>query len=174
TEIAQRLVERNSDINTTSADKISLRQLQFQVDSLRVEAKALIKANDPILDTNDVNYIFIDFITRYLPIGLIGLLIAVIFSASMSSTSSELNALASTSIMDIYKRSIMPTSSEEHYFLASKIGTLIWGVIAIIVANLATKMGSLIEAVNILGSIFYGTILGVFLVAFFVKFIKGN
>jgi solute:Na+ symporter, SSS family len=174
TEIAQRLVGRDSDDPSMSIDKTNLRQLQFQVDSLRGEAKALINAHDPVMDTNDVNYIFIDFITRYLPMGLIGLLIAVIFSASMSSTSSELNALASTSVMDIYKRSIMPGSNEAHYFLASKIGTLFWGIIAIIVANLATKMGSLIEAVNILGSIFYGTILGVFLVAFFVKFIKGN
>jgi SSS family solute:Na+ symporter len=154
--------------------KLQLQNLNIKTDSLRKEAKALIKKHEPGKDTNDVNYIFIDFVTRFLPVGLIGLLIAVIFSASMSSTSSELNALASTSIIDIYKRSIHQKGSEEHYLKASKVGTLIWGILAILVANLATKMGSLIEAVNVLGSLFYGTILGVFLVAFFFKFIKGK
>jgi solute:Na+ symporter, SSS family len=173
--IALSLVENTArssqnQINT----RLQFNKLQDKADSLRQEAKLLIGRNNPSLDTNDVNYIFIDFVTRFLPVGLVGLLIAVIFSASMSSTSSELNALASTSVIDIYKRSIRINGSEGHYLSVSRAMTLLWGIIAIIVANLATKLGSLIEAVNVLGSIFYGTILGVFLVAFFVKYIKGN
>jgi solute:Na+ symporter, SSS family len=174
-EMAYSLLQTNSETGTVpEALTAQFRKLQSKTDSLRTEAKALISEKDPAMDTNDVNYIFIGFVTRFLPVGLIGLLIAVIFSASMSSTSSELNALASTSVIDIYKRSVHAGGSEQHYLKVSKLMTLLWGVVAIMVANLATRLGSLIEAVNVLGSIFYGTILGVFLVAFFVKYIKGH
>lgn len=164
------LESQNSDIQIWK----EISSCQEKMDLLRLESKSLIAKEDKSKDTNDINYIFLDFVLRYFPVGMIGLLIAVIFSASMSSTSSELNALASTSVVDIYRRSIAKDKTESHYLKASKMGTLIWGIFAISVSNIATKMGSLIEAVNVLGSIFYGTILGVFLVAFFVKYIHGK
>jgi Na+/proline symporter len=111
---------------------------------------------------------------RYLPQGLIGLLIAVIFCASWSSTSSELNALASTTIVDVYKRLINKNATDKQYVTASRITTFLWGLFAIGVAQFASALGSLIEAVNVLGSLFYGTILGIFLTAFFLKRVKGN
>ncbi len=128
----------------------------------------------PNADTNDVNYIFIHFVLTQLPIGLVGLLIAVILSASMSSTASELNALASTTIVDIYKRMFKPNASDKHYLNASKLATVLWGFYAIAFAMVANQLGTLIEAVNVLGSLVYGTILGIFLSAFYVKRINGN
>ena len=111
---------------------------------------------------------------KFLPVGLIGLVLAAILSASMSSTSAELNALASTSVIDIYKRMIKPDGSEKHYLIASKLATFFWGGFAIFFALFANSLGSLIEAVNILGSLFYGTILGIFLVAFYIKKVGGH
>ncbi|MEJ2543836.1 MAG: hypothetical protein P8Y99_07185 [Calditrichaceae bacterium] len=131
------------------------------------------KAN-PSADTNDTNYIFLNFVISFLPVGLIGLVLAAILSASMSSTSAELNALASTSVIDIYKRIFRKEGSDRHYLLISKMATIFWGVYAIGFAMFANKLGSLIEAVNILGSLFYGTILGIFLVAFYIKWVKGT
>jgi Na+/proline symporter len=141
---------------------------------IKSNAKEIIKKNNPAADTNDTNYIFITYIVNYLPIGLIGLLLAAIIAASMSSTSAELNSLASTSMVDIYKRLINKNASDEHYLKFSKFATIGWGVYAIIFALLASELGSLIEAVNILGSLVYGTILGIFLAAFYTKKIKGN
>ena len=111
---------------------------------------------------------------NYLPKGVVGLLLAVIFSAAMSSTSSELNALSSTTTIDLYKRSVKKEGSDKHYLIASKLFTVLWGLLAILFATLASLVDNLIEAVNILGSVFYGTILGIFLVAFFFKFVKGR
>lgn len=144
------------------------------IQKLRKEAKDIILQVDDSLETKDSDYVFLTFITTYLPHGLIGLLIAVIFSAAMSSTSSELSALASTTSVDFYKRAIHKTGSDRHYLNASKILTFGWGVLAILFAILAKNSENLIEAVNIVGSIFYGTLLGIFLVAFFVKWVKGN
>ncbi|HEX5002908.1 MAG TPA: sodium:solute symporter [Bacteroidia bacterium] len=141
---------------------------------IRADVKSLMTKNNSASDTNDTNYIFLDFVIRYLPTGIIGLLIAVIFSASMSSTSSELNALASTSVVDIYKRSINKKGNPRHYLGVSRIATIIWGAVAILVAMFANKLGSLIEAVNILGSLFYGTILGIFLTGFYIKNVGAN
>lgn len=141
---------------------------------IKSNAKEIIKKNNPAADTNDTNYIFITYIVNYLPIGLIGLLLAAIIAASMSSTSAELNSLASTSMVDIYKRLINKNASDEHYLKFSKFATIGWGVYAIIFALLASELGSLIEAVNILGSLVYGTILGIFLAAFYTKKISGN
>lgn len=135
---------------------------------------ALMKKNDPLAETNDTNYIFLSFVTSYLPAGLIGLLIAVIFSASMSSTSSELNALASTTVVDIVKRFSRREKSDKEYLSTSRWATVLWGVYAILVAMFANQLGSLIEAVNKLGSLFYGTILGIFVVAFYFKKITGD
>ncbi|MFC1725289.1 sodium:solute symporter [candidate division KSB1 bacterium] len=141
---------------------------------IREEAIELIKEVNPKADTNDTNYIFLSFIINFLPAGLIGLVLASILSASMSSTSAELNALASTSVIDIYKRLVRKNASERHYLLASKIATVFWGIYAICFALFANRLGSLIEAVNILGSLFYGTILGIFLIAFYFKKIGGS
>jgi len=141
---------------------------------IRKEAAGLIKRANPGADTNDTNYIFLTFVVNILPAGLIGLILAAIFSASMSSTSAELNALASTTVVDIYKRMIKPEGSERHYLIVSKLTTVFWGLYAISFALFANRMGSLIEAVNILGSLFYGTILGIFLIAFYFKKIGGS
>lgn len=140
--------------------------------NLREEARALIKKVDE--EPNDKDYVFIHFILNYLPTGLIGLLLAVMFSAAMSSTASELNALSSTTVIDIYKRNLKTEKSEEHFVKASKGFTLLWGAIAILFACFGTLVENLIQLVNIVGSVFYGTILGIFLVAFFIKYVKGN
>ena len=141
---------------------------------IKQEAVKLIQMENDGADTNDTNYIFLSFVINYLPVGLIGLVLAAILSASMSSTSAELNALASTTIIDIYKRMIKKNASERHYLAVSKLATIFWGMYAIAFALFANRLGSLIEAVNILGSLFYGTILGIFLVAFYLKKIGGN
>ncbi len=141
---------------------------------VRNSVKSLVKQVNPSAETRDTDYVFITFVMKNLPIGLVGLLFAVIFSAAMSSTASELNALASTTCVDIYKRSINPNGDDGHYVTASKWLTFGWGIVAIIFATLAPLAENLIQLVNILGSIFYGTILGIFLVAFLMKWIKGN
>jgi Na+/proline symporter len=145
---------------------------------LKEKAKQIIKKIDKSsiekIESNDKDYVFIHFILNNLPRGLIGLLLAVILSAAMSSTASELNALASTTAIDLYKRNVREDKSELHYVKASKWFTLAWGIIAILVASVANLFENLIEMVNIIGSIFYGNVLGIFLLAFFVKFVKGN
>jgi Na+/proline symporter len=143
--------------------------------SIRKNAIALIKKNDDKNDgSNDTNYIFLNFVTHYLPRGLIGLLIAIVFLASMGSTASALNSLASTSVVDIYKRIINPGADDKKYLNASRWATVLWGLVCIGMALFAGKMGNLLEAVNQLGSYIYGTILGVFVVAFFLKNIRGT
>ncbi|WP_375581372.1 sodium:solute symporter [Marivirga tractuosa] len=154
--------------------KESIAVIHKNEEQLRDEAKAIIKATNDDLETTDTDYVFITFVMDNLPKGIIGLLLAVIFSAAMSSTASELNALASTSIIDIYKRNIYKKGSEKHYLIASKLFTLFWGLVAVFFATFAGLLDNLIQAVNILGSIFYGTILGIFLSGFFIKYIKGN
>ncbi|WP_299758574.1 sodium:solute symporter [uncultured Pontibacter sp.] len=141
---------------------------------VRDQVKGVIQKAVPGSETRDTDYVFISFVMKYLPVGLVGLLLAVIFSAAMSSTASELNALASTTVIDIYKRSVKQDGSPVHYLKASKLFTVAWGGIAIIFATYASLLDNLIQAVNIIGSIFYGTILGIFLVAFYFKRIKGN
>lgn len=141
---------------------------------LKTKAAEIISKADPGADTNDTNYIFLGFVINVLPAGLIGLILASILSASMSSTSAELNALASTTVVDIYKRMIKPEASERHYLVVSKLATVFWGLYAIFLALFANRLGTLIEAVNILGSLFYGTILGIFLIAFYLKRIGGT
>lgn len=142
--------------------------------AVRDSVKALVKLADPQAETRDTDYVFITFVMKNLPVGLVGLLFAVIFSAAMSSTSSELNALASTTCVDFYKRSVNSDGTEQHYVTASKWFTLLWGILAIVFASIAPLFENLIQLVNIVGSIFYGTILGIFLVAFLMKWIKGN
>ncbi|MGO1752330.1 MAG: sodium:solute symporter [Psychroflexus sp.] len=145
---------------------------QKEVD-IRESGTALISQVDADVETNDKDYVFIHYILNNLPRGLIGLLIAVILSAAMSSTASELNALASTTTIDLYKRNVSG-KSEKHYVKTSKLMTLVWGIFAIAIASTANLFDNLIQLVNIIGSIFYGNVLGIFLLAFFIKYIKSN
>jgi SSS family solute:Na+ symporter len=141
---------------------------------LRDRAKEIISKADIHSETNDKDYVFFHFILNYLPKGLIGLLLAVIISAAMSSTASGLNALASTTTIDIYKRNLQEEKSEKHYLNASKLFTLFWGIIAILFACIGTLFENLIQLVNIIGSIFYGTVLGIFLVGIYSKRIQSD
>lgn len=153
--------------------KTEIAQLNKQQLALRQEARNLIIAADKNAETNDKDYVFIHFILTQLPVGLIGLLLAVILSAAMSSTASEINALGATTAVDLYQRH-RPGHDEKHYLKITRHFTLIWGVLAIIVACTAPLFDNLIQLVNIIGSIFYGNILGVFLAAFFLRSIKGR
>lgn len=141
---------------------------------LRDQAKELISKADDKAETNDKDYVFINFILTYLPKGLIGLLLAVILSAAMSSTASGLTALASTTAIDIYKRNLKSPKSEKHYVNATKLFTVFWGIIAILFACVGTLFENLIQLVNIIGSVFYGTVLGIFLVGFYIKYIRAK
>jgi len=149
-----------------------------QEKKVRAEVKTLIKdlnkSEKREMESNDKDYVFISFILNYLPNGLIGLLLAVIFFAAMSSTASELNALAATTTVDIYKRSIYPDGDDAHYVMASKGWTVMWGIIGLVIALSGNLFENLIQFVNIVGSVFYGTILGIFLVGFYRKHIGAN
>ncbi|MFT2010182.1 sodium:solute symporter [Pontibacter sp. 13R65] len=161
--------EAQADITSVKA-----RSLVKQERAVRANVKEVIQKALPMAETKDTDYVFLSFVTNFLPVGLVGLLLAVILSAAMSSTASELNALASTTVVDIYRRSVKQEASSSHYLFASRAFTVAWGVIAIMFATYASLLDNLIQAVNIIGSIFYGTILGVFLVAFYFRYIKGN
>lgn len=141
---------------------------------LREQAKEIITKVDIKAETNDKDYVFIYFILNYLPKGLIGLLLAVILSAAMSSSASGLTALASTTTIDIYRRNEKTKKSDKHYVNATRAFTLLWGIIAILFACVGTLFENLIQLVNIVGSVFYGTVLGIFLVGFYVKYVKAN
>ncbi len=145
---------------------------------LKNQAKTIIKkvdkASDEKIEENDKDYVFIHFIVNNLPKGIIGLLLAVILAAAMSSTASELNSLASTTTIDVYKRNLAIGRDESHYVKASKWLTLAWGILAIIIACIADLFDNLIQLVNIIGSLFYGNVLGIFLLAFFFKRVQGN
>ncbi|HLE31919.1 MAG TPA: sodium:solute symporter [Bacteroidota bacterium] len=163
--------ERGS-ASDVAAQKEGLMDAEREVQSLRASAADLLKANNA--DTNDTNYVFLSFVVTYLPAGLVGLIFACIFSASMSSASGELSALATTSVVDVYRRHLKTAKDEKHYLLVSRFAMAGWGVYGILFAQLASGLGSLVEAVNILGSLFYGTMLGVFLIAFYMKWISGT
>ncbi len=158
--------------NKTLQQKITA--LGLKEKDLRNQAKELIKKANDKIETNDKDYVFIYYVLNYLPQGLIGLLLAVIFSAAMSSTASALNALASTTTIDIYKRSLKSGKSDIHFVKSTRWFTVFWGLVAIAFACYATLFENLIQFVNILGSIFYGTILGIFLVGFYFKSIKAQ
>lgn len=166
---------RAEDFSASEKEKFKDEMLLLNEAELQKREKAtqLISQADDLVETNDKDYVFIHFILNNLPRGLIGLLLAVILSAAMSSTASELNALASTTMIDLYKRNTRERS-EHHYVKASKWFTLIWGLIAIAVASIADLFDNLIQLVNIIGSIFYGNVLGIFLLAFFIKYVKSN
>ena len=164
---------RTGDEAAIETATANLQTLNAEGKVLRDSAKSLVIEEFPHATQRDSDYVFISYILNFMPIGLVGLLLAVILSAAMSSTAGELNALGSTTSVDFYKRVIMPDKSDKHYLVASKWLTTMWGIIALGFALTADLFENLIEAVNILGSIFYGTILGIFLVAFFFKFVKG-
>lgn len=170
--LSEALDNNNTAAQANAKDKIIALNAKEKLG--RDAAKTLITQADASVETNDTDYVFIHFILNYLPQGIIGLLLAVILSAAMSSTASELNALGTISALDIYKRSIKQGQTEEHYVKASKVLTLIWGIIAILIACVASLFDNLIQLVNIIGSIFYGNVLGIFLLAFFFKYVKGN
>jgi len=163
----------NQDFDNPTLRK-ELVDLATKEKELRAQAREIISKADDKAETNDKDYVFFYFILHYLPKGLIGLLLAVIISAAMSSTASGLNALASTTAIDIYKRNSKEEKTEKHYLNMSKFFTLMWGIIAIGFACIATLFENLIQLVNIIGSIFYGTVLGIFLVGFYIHKIRGK
>lgn len=158
----------------TPENRAALVSLEQERAKLRTSAEALIKQAKPNADTKDKDYVFIRFVLSQIPSGLIGLILAMIFCASWSTTASELNALTATSVSDIYKRSLAPGRDETHYLRASKVATVMWGIFITIFATYADLFDNLIQAVNMVGSIFYGTILGIFFTAFFLKQVKGQ
>jgi len=162
------------DEATVLFSKECLQQLEVSSGEIRKEAVDLIKKADNTADTNDTNYIFLYFVLNNLPSGLIGLLIAVIFLASWGSIAAAINSLCSSSMIDIYKRLYRKNETDLHYYRTSKWITVIWGLFCIATAMFASRLGSLIEAVNVLGSLFYGTMLGIFMVAFYMKKIGGR
>ncbi|MCS6905285.1 MAG: sodium:solute symporter [Bacteroidia bacterium] len=162
--------QQNFVLSSENSKIQKLRHLQNQADRIRDQALEMVKIVDP--KTRDIDYVFLHFVLHYLPQGLVGLIIAVILSAAMSSTASELNALASTTTIDFYKRSIRQKASPSHYLWVSKVVTFFWGIAAILFATYASLFENLIEAVNILGSLFYGTVLGIFLIAFYLRFVR--
>ena len=147
--------------------------LSLKEKDLREKAKVVISKVDEKTETNDKDYVFLYFILNYLPKGLLGLLLAVIFSAAMSSSASGLNSLGATSAIDIYKRNVS-SKSDKHYVVATQYFTVFWGVVAIGFACISSLFENLIQLVNIIGSIFYGTVLGIFLIGFYIKYIKGK
>jgi Na+/proline symporter len=157
-----------------AGEKTALKAAAERVTEVRKEVKSVIKDAVPSAETKDSDYIFLSFILGYVPSGLVGLLVAVIFCAAMSSTASELAALGSTTTLDLYHRIRKQTPSGERDVVISKMFTALWGLVAVSFASFASLLDNLIEAVNILGSIFYGTVLGIFLVAFFVRHVQAT
>lgn len=164
--------KKNETAVTTSQTRIL--ELKKQDNDIRQEVKKLMQAQNPKAATRDTDYVFLTFVMNYLPIGLVGLLLAVIFCAAWSASASELSALATTTVVDLYRRSWVQNKSDKHYLRASKWFTVLWGAIALGFASIARQFENLIQAVNIIGSLFYGVILGIFFVAFFLKHVRGN
>jgi SSS family solute:Na+ symporter len=163
-----------NDPAATRQTATALQTLQKENDATRQAASELIRKNDPLADKADTDYVFLTFIMQNLPPGVVGLLLAAIFCAAMSATASGLNSLASTSVVDIWKRLLLPNRSDHEYVIVSKWMTVFWGAFCIAFALFANQLGSLIEAVNRVGSFFYGTMLAIFLVAFYAKRVGGT
>jgi len=175
-EAANRFLAARAAGNDTAmnAARTELRAIDSGARSLRDNARKLLSRALPGAETQDADYVFLRFVKEQLPAGLVGLLIAVIFCAAMSATAAALNALGSTTVVDIYRRSVRPDATDAHYLLAAKGFTIFWGVVAMLFATFASLVDNLIQAVNILGSIFYGPMLGVFLVGFSFKRVQGT
>jgi Na+/proline symporter len=176
TVLARRLLEarRNGDGGEPAADAAYLRAANRAVEDARQEGVAVLRQTNGGRDYDDTNYIFLTFVTTYFPVGAVGLIIAAIFAAAMSTISAELNSLATTSMIDIYRRHLHPNATERHYVLVAKTATAFWGTYAAIFAFLGGRLGSLIEAVNLVGSLFYGSLLGVFVLAFGFPSVTGT
>ena len=172
----EQLVQADANHDQLEVNRLSkvVNELDAEQASLKSDLVTVLKKVDPGIDAKDSDYVFISWVLSYLPHGIIGLLIAVIFSAAMSSSSSELNALASTTVIDFYKRIINATGSDQHYLFMSRLFTVFWGLLALLFAVFASQLDNLIQAVNIVGSVFYGPILGIFIVAFAFRSIKAN
>jgi Na+/proline symporter len=175
-EAALALIEtrRTADPSAQSRQVEEYRAAQRSLDTVRTRATHLVEQSGGEKDFSDTNYIFLSFVTRYLPTGLVGLLIAVVFAATMSASSGEINSLATVSVVDLYKRYIVRNAADHHYLWASRVATLVWGATAVIFAGFGRKLGSLIVAVNIVGSLFYGSLLGCFVVALGFRRIGGT
>jgi len=151
-----------------------LKSVEAKLRGIRERAKDLIAKADPRAERNDADYVFISFVLKHFPPGLVGLLVAVVLCAAMSATAAALNALGTTTVVDFYQRTVKPAASNDHYLLAAKLFTVFWGIVGVLFAAFASLLDNLIQAVNILGSIFYGPMLGVFLVGFFLKRVGGT
>jgi len=176
-QVWQRRSEAARDLATTRNDRarVAFQQAERDFESVRADISTAAAKVQNESTFNDTNYIFLTFVKTYLPIGLVGLVIGVIFSAAMSSISGEINSLATVSIIDVYRRHIRPHASDRHYLFASRATTAFWGVYAVVFASTAgSGFGALIETVNVVGSLFYGGMLGVFVLAFFFKSVGGR
>ncbi|MET0626434.1 MAG: sodium:solute symporter [Pyrinomonadaceae bacterium] len=163
---------RAGDEPAADAASRGLQAAQERANGVRAGAVEVIKDFEP--RPNDTNYVFLNFVTHYMPAGLVGLVLAAVFFASMSSTASEWSALAATTVVDIQRRLLKADGSERYYFISSKLATAFWGLFAVAFAQYAGQLGSLVEAVNRLGSLFYGTLLGIFLLGFYFKRVRGT
>ena len=173
---AMALVEahRAKNARAQAQQEAAYRAAQREMDSSRERASQLVENMGGEKDFSDTNYIFLSFVTKYLPAGLVGLIIAVIFAATMSASAGEINSLATVTMVDLYKRYFHREGSDHHYLMASRWATIFWGAYAIVFAGWGRKLGSLIVAVNVVGSLFYGSLLGVFALAFFFRRVGGT
>lgn len=165
---------RSGDEAALAAAKASLREAHEKTEAVKGQAASLIRETLPKSEGKDTNYVFLRFVLEVLPTGVVGLVLAAIFAASMSSTAAELNALSTTSVVDVYRRHLGRGADDEKLVRVSRWLTVGWGLFAVVFAQYASRLGTLVEAVNILGSFFYGTILGVFLTAFYLPKVKGG
>jgi Na+/proline symporter len=170
------LVEANRarDGEAVSRRAAEYRAAQGELDAVRTQAAKLVESSGGEKGFSDTNYIFLSFVTRYLPTGIVGLVIAVIFAATMSASSGEINSLATVSVIDLYQRYFKRNAGDHHYLWASRLATLFWGVYAVAFAGWAGRLGSLIVAVNKVGSLFYGSLLGCFVIAFVFPRVRGT
>lgn len=164
---------RSGDPAREAAARAGLTSAASDVEAVRKETVALVKKGVPGADGKDVNYVFLRFVLDYLPAGVVGLVLAAVFCAAMSSASAELSALATTSVVDVYRRYVRVGEGDRHYVTVLRMATVFWGLVAVGFAQYANRLGTLVEAVNVLGSLFYGTVLGIFLVAFYLPRVKG-
>jgi Na+/proline symporter len=173
---AERAAEarRSADVAAIAGATDRFRAADQAVTAIRRRAIAFVRQTTGDPQYNDVNYVFPTFITTRMPIGLVGLMIAAIFAAAMSSIAAELNSLATSTVIDIYRRLLRPAESDKHYLTVSKLATGFWGIFACGVAVFAASLGSLIEVVNRFGSFFYGSLLGVFMLALLVRRANGT
>ena len=162
---------------STQAENLQVaayRSAQRELDAARGQAVQLVADTGGDQRFSDTNYIFLSFVTKYLPAGLVGLIIAVIFAATMSASAGEINSLATVTMVDLYRRYFHRSGTDHHYLWASRWATIFWGAYAVIFAGWGRRLGSLIVAVNVVGSLFYGSLLGVFALAFFFRQVRGT